>query len=44
MSPETTFSSVVLPAPDGPTMQTNSPLPTSKLRSEIASVAPSPEP
>ena len=41
-SPDMHFSSVVLPAPEGPTMHTNSPFPTSKLTSAIASVAESP--
>ena len=36
-SPAMHFNSVVLPAPDGPTMQTSSPWPTLKLTSRIAS-------
>lgn len=36
-SPARHFSSVVLPAPEGPTMQVKSPGRTSKLRSPIAS-------
>ena len=36
-SPAMHLSSVVLPAPDGPTMQTSSPCPTLKLTSRIAS-------
>ena len=39
-SPATHLSSVVLPQPDGPTMQTNSPAATSNDRSPTASTSP----
>jgi len=42
--PDMVFRSVVLPQPDGPTMQTNSPASISKERSPIARVAFGPEP